>query len=365
MSSPPAASLSARDRNSAALDQWRGAALFCVLISHGFFFTHRVDGIGRIGVNLFFFISGILVFRSLAGSARVGLPLALSFWKRRFLRLYPALVGYVAALALIVGLLSSLPGGSAHASLRTYLPSVPYALLFWTDFYSRNDPALGHLWSVSVEMQFYVLAPLVYFLGRYRSPGRLVIWLAVLLLLMAAVVVKVVHGYTEKYDLYEFQFAVWPMMLGFICESQKRWVALFPRAVITGAIGLGVVLMFLAMALAVLGMKKALVVALGATVFVPCLFSYADGRSLPGLPGRFFKWCGERTYSIYLWQEPLTLCDFLPHAFQPLGALAAIPIGAGWYRFLERPFLSGGRRRATEKENLLGSGSRRPPGDGR
>jgi hypothetical protein len=38
---------------------------------------------------------------------------------------------------------------------------------------------------------------------------------------------------------------------------------------------------------------------------------------------------------------------------------------AGWYRFLERPFLSGGRRRATEKENLLGSGSRRPPGDGR
>ena len=342
--SPAAASVSARDKNSAALDQWRGAALFCVLISHGFFFTHRVDGIGRIGVNLFFFISGILVFRSLAGSARAGLPLAVSFWKRRFLRLYPALVGYVAALALIVWILSSLPGTSAHASPRTYLPSVPYALLFWTNFYSRNDPALGHLWSVSVEMQFYVLAPLIYFLGRYKSPARLVVWLALLLLFVAATVVKVAHGYTQKYDLYEFQFAVWPMMLGFICESQKGCVALVPRALITGAIWLGVALLFLALALAVLGMKKALVVALGATAFVPCLFSYADGRSLPGRPGCLFKWCGERTYSIYLWQEPLTLCDYLPPAWQPLGALAAIPAGAGWYRFLERPFLSGGRR---------------------
>ena len=53
---------------SIALDQWRGLALIMVLISHGFFFTNRVNGIGRIGVNLFFFISGILVFRSLSRS---------------------------------------------------------------------------------------------------------------------------------------------------------------------------------------------------------------------------------------------------------------------------------------------------------
>ena len=51
-------------RGSIALDQWRGLALLLVLISHGFFFTDRVNGIGRVGVNLFFFISGILVFRS-------------------------------------------------------------------------------------------------------------------------------------------------------------------------------------------------------------------------------------------------------------------------------------------------------------
>src|SRR5207237_1796703 len=35
--------------NSAALDQWRGLALVLVLISHGFYFTGRVHGVGRIG----------------------------------------------------------------------------------------------------------------------------------------------------------------------------------------------------------------------------------------------------------------------------------------------------------------------------
>jgi peptidoglycan/LPS O-acetylase OafA/YrhL len=37
-----------------------------VLISQGFYFTDRVNGLGRAVVNLFFFISGILVFRSLS-----------------------------------------------------------------------------------------------------------------------------------------------------------------------------------------------------------------------------------------------------------------------------------------------------------
>ena len=55
---------------SIALDQWRGLALVLVLISHGFYFTDRVNGLGRVGVNLFFFISGILVFRSLSRIAR-------------------------------------------------------------------------------------------------------------------------------------------------------------------------------------------------------------------------------------------------------------------------------------------------------
>ena len=77
--------------NSLALDQWRGLALVLVLVSHGFHETGRVDGLGRVGVNLFFFISGILVFRSLTGASTSGSwTRSVSFWHRRFRRLYPA-----------------------------------------------------------------------------------------------------------------------------------------------------------------------------------------------------------------------------------------------------------------------------------
>src|SRR5438105_9675713 len=84
--------------NSAALDQWRGLALVLVLISHAFYYTGRVHGSGRVGVNLFFFISGILVFRSLSKEkATSKWKRGAEFWKRRLIRLYPALLTYVVA----------------------------------------------------------------------------------------------------------------------------------------------------------------------------------------------------------------------------------------------------------------------------
>src|SRR5450631_1676352 len=94
---PPA---SEEDRaGSVALDQWRGLALVLVLISHGFYFTGRVHGIGRVGVNLFFFISGILVFRSLSRTrSATQWERTRSFWWRRLRRLYPALGTYVLAM---------------------------------------------------------------------------------------------------------------------------------------------------------------------------------------------------------------------------------------------------------------------------
>ena len=52
------------------------------------------------------------------------------------------------------------------------------------------------------------------------------------------------------------------------------------------------------------------------------------------------RWLGLRTYSIYLWQQPLTLCMFLPNFLHPVGALISVALGGIWFHFLERPFLS-------------------------
>ena len=90
---------------------------------------------------------------------------------------------------------------------------------------------------------------------------------------------------------------------------------------------------------------KPAVVATGALLLAPCLLAYLFGRPLPGMPGRWLKWLGERTYSIYLWQEPFTICNYLPNLLQPAGALVSVAVGGVWFHFFERPFLSASRRK--------------------
>lgn len=90
---------------------------------------------------------------------------------------------------------------------------------------------------------------------------------------------------------------------------------------------------------------KVLVIAVGALLLAPCLLAYLFGRPTPGITGRMMKWMGERTYSIYLWQQPFTICNFLPDTLQPVGALISVAVGGVWFHFFERPFLSAGRRK--------------------
>jgi peptidoglycan/LPS O-acetylase OafA/YrhL len=91
---------------------------------------------------------------------------------------------------------------------------------------------------------------------------------------------------------------------------------------------------------------KYFVIAGGTLAFVPCFLAYLGNRTLGGFAGRTMTWLGERTYSIYLWQEPLTICNYLPTMLHPLGSVAAAMVGGIWFRFFERPFLSPKRQRA-------------------
>lgn len=330
----PAAEAVAPRGNSFALDQWRGFALLLVLISHSFIRTGRVDGIGRVGVNLFFFISGILVFRSLAGHRAGHGHRAFGFWKRRFIRLFPALALYVAAMIPLIAFLQ--PSG-----LADYLHRVPYALAFLMD-YVWGPPAVVHLWSISVEMKFYLLAPILFLLGGSSPRRRWWVWGGFALAFLVLGMVPPLFGYAGKY---QFHFVVWPMALGFFCEAKKAWLQRIPRRWMDGAVRVGTALALLLLVGMACGLRsKMVIIALGSLAFVPCYFSYLTEVSLPGRPGAVLRWLGERTYSIYLWQQPLTLCGFFPIAYAPLGALAAIPVGAISYLCSERPFLSRKRK---------------------
>ena len=336
--------VSEQDRlGSIALDQWRGLALALVLISHGFFFTDRVNGLGRVGVNLFFFISGILVFRSLS-RARAASPWerTRSYWWRRLRRLYPALAAYVLAMLPLAWLLQHRPNLPPNSDFDFYLKALPPVLASVGNYFENIPWSLGHLWSVACEMQFYLLAPLIFIAGGVLERQRNLVF-GILLAVLAGL------GMAQPFvglGKYHFEFAVWPMMLGFCCEHKRDWFRRIPSRFATlifwfgtGAGGLSLLLMFFG-----LEMKLA-VVATGTLLLAPCLLAYLLGRSMPGMPGRWLKCLGERTYSIYLWQEPLTICNYLPYLLQPAGALVSVAVGGAWFYFFERPFLSASRRK--------------------
>jgi peptidoglycan/LPS O-acetylase OafA/YrhL len=337
-----------RSGASLALDQWRGLALLLVLISHGFYFTDHTAGAGRMGVNLFFFISGILVFRSLNSAKAGGWKLLLTFWWRRLKRLFPALVAYLLLMLLLMPLLQNIATGLPDADFKSYVHDLPMAFGYLIDYAEHVPPTMGHLWSLSVEVQFYLLAPLIYLLGKGSRARQS--WAYGCILLVA-----IVYGFVYPLRItsthldtirYRFEIAVWPMMLGFYCEFAKARLMQLRLATIRPIFYLGLVALPLALlVMIVFPNAKLLTICLGTFLIAPCLIAYIFEMPFSGFTGQILTWLGERTYSIYLLQQPLTIARFLPSILQPIGALASLFFGSLWFTCFEKPFLSKSREK--------------------
>ncbi len=151
------------------LDAVRGFAISLVLLSHLVIYHEQTEilkshglAFGRAGVSIFFVLSGFLITRLLLREQmRFGNIDYKRFYLRRFARLLPAMWLYLLTLLSLwlVGFLQGLPWHSFAASL-----------LYVRNFFSRGHET-AHLWSLSIEEQFYLLWPLV--LSTFRSRQNL------------------------------------------------------------------------------------------------------------------------------------------------------------------------------------------------
>ena len=163
-------------------DGLRAVAVFLVFIMHQSHVLYEMH-VGYYGVWLFFLLSGFLI-NSQLHAARVAIVSGestpkrelLAFWRRRFLRIFPAyyvLLAVTLVLYLVAG--KSVAGFGFHVF---YLTNVYYEYLT-PEFTS----IFAHFWSLAVEEQFYLLfAPLTLF----------VFWLPMRMTLIALVVVSLV-----------------------------------------------------------------------------------------------------------------------------------------------------------------------------
>ncbi|KAF0684590.1 Aste57867_23444 [Aphanomyces stellatus] len=164
------------------IDGLRGVAILLVLLEH----TDLVHG-GFVGVDVFFALSGYLITSILLQEVDACGTISLAdFYGRRVRRLFPSLL-VLLVVVLVVGI-SVLSTSSLIPLLRSiFLASVFGAnvpLMTGHDLVdSATATTLIHLWSLSVEEQFYLVWPFVVSFVARLTPRRACFALTVLTLL--------------------------------------------------------------------------------------------------------------------------------------------------------------------------------------
>ncbi len=191
---------------------------------------------GWMGVWLFFVISGFAVTTSLFSAKheahgvwrRIG-----AFCARRAIRIWPIYFGYIALSAAFI--LAFRPHGN--------LAEVPWLMTFTQNIKMIVESykpgtvwnGFAHLWTISVEQQFYLVFPLLLLL-----PGRLLRTIALVCVIALAPVLRFVTGAwctTHGYDPLHAAFAVYAFAPAqFDAFAAGSLIALYRREIAANAV---------------------------------------------------------------------------------------------------------------------------------
>jgi peptidoglycan/LPS O-acetylase OafA/YrhL len=137
------------------LDGIRGIAVLSVIFGHFGVLGFAVAG--GYGVDVFFVLSGYLITRVLMRTVEKGRPLTAFYWNR-ITRLLPALLLVSLSLFLVPSRYLTTLGAAVNATgALTYVTNwtMAFPVLGWPTY-------MAHTWSLSVEEQFYLIWPVVF-----------------------------------------------------------------------------------------------------------------------------------------------------------------------------------------------------------
>lgn len=195
------------------IDGLRALAIIAVVIFH--LFPHWLPG-GFIGVDIFFVISGYLITSIIfKAQSREEFNL-LEFYSRRIKRIFPALI-VVLVFCLVLGWYVLLADeyqvlGKHIAAGASYVSN--FVLMFEAGYFdtaSELKPLL-HLWSLSIEEQFYLFWPLLLILALRGNLNPLVLIFALLAISFLLNVASIEQRPTQVFYLPIFRS--WELLIG-------------------------------------------------------------------------------------------------------------------------------------------------------
>jgi peptidoglycan/LPS O-acetylase OafA/YrhL/lysophospholipase L1-like esterase len=318
---------------------------------------------GFLGVDVFFVISGYLITSLLLNEYRKRRSLNVGrFWIRRAKRLLPAVGVFIAVTMVIAAIftpddISSLRGDALSG--LGYVANWHFIFADQSYFEQFQRPSLfRHLWSLSIEEQFYLLWPLVFAAGMTLFGRRRllvgVIAGALATVLLMAVLFEPGHDPSRVYfgtDTHSIGLLL-GVALAFVwnpSDLRERTVGRWAPAMIdlVGVAALALVaLSFVTVHDFDVGLYRGgfLWVTLFTTLLIAAL-AHPAARIGTALGRPALLWLGLRSYSFYLWHWPVLVLT-RPELDVSLPRVVLVPLQLGVvlvladlsYRYVELPF---------------------------
>ena len=325
-----------------SLDGLRAISIGLVLLGHlsGTVGMGIVNlGIGdyaHLGVLVFFVISGFLITSLLlsehAQNGTVSLKL---FYARRSIRIFPASYAYLACVCLLWG------AGWIVLENR----DLWHALTYTVNYLAKPSWQIGHLWSLSVEEQFYLLWPFAFVsLGPRRA-----IWVAAFVIVLGPVARAAAWLFLRHTPYYEM--SMFPMVADSLAtgcllartrgwlETQRWYLRLFTPWASLLVLGASLLINRYT------GYTVVSVVGTSALNIGVAILIHRCVYLSRGWTGRVLNWrpvvfVGVLSYSLYLWQQLFLNRHSTAwvNAF-PQNLLFAVTAALGSYLLLEKPLL--------------------------
>ena len=349
------------------LDGIRALAVIGVMLYHGSFTW--MSG-GYLGVDVFFVLSGFLITTLILEEFdRRGTVSFKRFYIRRARRLLPALFLMLLVVALLAGFIYTDAASKVRAD---GIASIFYVANWWFIFADQSyfefigrPPLLKHLWSLSIEEQFYLIWPaIVFMLMKWRGRSMVLVIALVLAITSTAwmLALSVANGYPELADPSRAYFGTDTHIMGLLVGAALAVVwrpGRLPSKLQPGARGL----------LTGIGIASLLITVffflqvgefspwmyrggfLVLAIVVAVLIAMATHPALPfgaWLGTQPWRYIGQRSYGLYLWHWPIFMM-LRPNLDVPLDGIANFLLRIGLtfaaaelsYRYVELPIRRG------------------------
>lgn len=337
----------------ADIDGLRAIAVIAVVGYHAF--PEWFVG-GFAGVDIFFVISGFLITSIICRSSTSGGFRVLDFYSRRIRRILPALIAMF-TVCLSLGWMLLFPDELQKLGKHTVGASLFVAnFVFWSeagyfDTESELKPLL-HLWSLSIEEQFYALWPLaLMFFIRVGQP-----LLLSFLLLLASFLLCVLGGFDPSANFYMPLTRMWELLCGsclaFLLPDARANVIksqFFPNLLsFSGVALLGFSLFVFLDSQSIFPGLVSLLPTVGAMLVIAAGPAAVLNRYLLGNPVAVFV--GLVSYPLYLWHWPwlsfMKITDglILPLNMRLFAVAGALVFAVLTYFGIEKPLRHRGDR---------------------